>query len=257
MTNIDWTKPVETTEDPPRPVQVLFDADGRPKAAHIDDNPAHSSFNLFTIERGANATRGMYSIPLRNVEPPKPEPVLREAWINLYPRGLDGTFGSKAFADEQADDRTRIECRRIAWMSDGSLVPGGDDQNTIKTLTAERDNALVEVSRITKDFNDLAEGTQQIVEKLEAERDILRAEIARMHPVVEAAVTGVDIFSRRGLLRLIQAVRIYQQSTKKSAEQAVEKHCGNCLHTQPGACAKNGPSGFDYDDNCADWDAKK
>jgi hypothetical protein len=78
--------------------------------------------------------------------PPKPEPVLREAWVNLYPRGLDGTFGSKAFADEHADDRNRIECRRIAWMSDGSPVPGGDDQNTIKTLTAERDALNAELA---------------------------------------------------------------------------------------------------------------
>lgn len=84
MTAIDWTKPVETDEENPRPVTILFDKDGRPDAARIDNNASSPSLNLFALQHvgsTAYATRGMYSIPLRNVAP---KTVKREAWINVY-----------------------------------------------------------------------------------------------------------------------------------------------------------------------------
>jgi hypothetical protein len=166
---IDWTQPIETTETPPRPVRVLFDKDGRPEAAHIDDNHASPSFNLFALERigaGVNATRGMYSIPLRNVAPPKPEPVRYERCVALTD---NGGFLSAWETEEQCREYSKgianvVKYRRIAWMSDGSPVPGEDDplrygvcetcvEKSVKRcdeLVAERDSLKAEVVRLRK-----------------------------------------------------------------------------------------------------------
>jgi hypothetical protein len=129
----------------------------------------------------------------RNVAPPKPEPVLREAWINLGPDGWQSrTPTSREEADKIAHE-TRVECRRIAWMSDGSPVPGEDDYV----------------------------GMMGKIAMLEQQRDSLKAEIARMRPVVRAAAAFIPPSAGHAeFVALREAIRAYQSSPKKTAEEA-------------------------------------
>ncbi len=69
---IDWTQPIETTETPPRPVRVLAtDAFGA--------WPIVCMIGGLVFRFTASGVCADGQITLRNVSPPKPEPVLREA----------------------------------------------------------------------------------------------------------------------------------------------------------------------------------
>jgi hypothetical protein len=124
MTDIDWTKPVETDEDPPRPVRVLctdFKAKGFPTMCAVDygDYEMHALFS----NEGWDTQKVMR---LRNVAP-KPEPVLLEAWVNCYaPDNIIG-HATREEADRKGRPEARKACLRVAWMSDGSPVPGEMD----------------------------------------------------------------------------------------------------------------------------------
>lgn len=210
MTNIDWTQPVETTETPPRPVRVLATdkRGGMPVVCLIPDHRGSEDHGYRATQDGVVADACTFA--LRNVAP-KPEPVLREAWFALFENGTASRgFSNTSEIDAYYTPNSRVECRRIAWMSDGSPVPGEDkwvSSETIDAQIADNDAAWkrvheeyvrqaqatidllrilnselkTDVERITKDFNDLAEGTQQIVEKLEAERDQFRSIVALAH----------------------------------------------------------------------------
>ena len=119
---IDWTKPVETTEDPPRPVRVLeTDHPGKYPVIVSVPNPLIGGWSFADI--GLDGTRPNLGVTLRNVPPPKPDPVLHVKWCLLE---IDGTlldYEDEAEARSYQDDKT-AECRRIAWMSDGSPVEG-------------------------------------------------------------------------------------------------------------------------------------
>ncbi len=117
MTDIDWSKEIETDEDNPRPVRVLA-TDG-PSPGHPVVVICADAVRSFSLE-GKPWSGG--NIRLRNV---KPKPVLHERWVNLYDGGWMKSHTTKQGADKAASV-TRVECRRIAWMSDGSPVPGDD-----------------------------------------------------------------------------------------------------------------------------------
>ena len=206
---IDWTKPVETTETPPRPVQVLFDKDGVACAGNIEGDVARDI-------RGCRIFDGEQWVSLRNAAPPKPEPTRHEAWVNLYADGTIGTGVSAYRSVGEADIavhpfKVRVECRRIAWMSDGSpvaeatTVPGEDKTAEYK---ADRD-------WLSQKYQDMI-----------AERDSLKAEIARMRPVVEKAVAiesePVGPLTLKLCMELGAAVRAYlYPEPKKTAAEAV------------------------------------
>jgi hypothetical protein len=87
----------------------------------------------------------------------KPEPVLREAWLLLEKDGDVLQYFTEGEANTDADGET-VEVRRITWMSDGSPVPS------------------------------VMPSYQELLKKVIDERDNLKAEIARMRPVVDAAM---------------------------------------------------------------------
>jgi hypothetical protein len=203
---IDWTQPIETTETPPRRVRVLFDKDGAfAGAVYIYDD-------LHTV-RGVRACRPGYdSIPLRNVAPPEPGPVLREAFLHLY------ADGGVAVTYVRTSAAPAVEVRHEKWMSDGSPVPGEDKTAEYKAdrdwLSQKYQDMIAERDR----WKAQCEGWAAKATEWTLERDSLKAEVERMKPVVGAAVGGVDSFNRRGLLRLIEAVRAYQNTQSATSE---------------------------------------
>lgn len=277
---IDWTKPVETTETPPRPVRGLFDKDGTPTHVEIGEY-------VYTLSTGKQTLIQAPGITLRNVappkpcptctnkpcvndgrfsesacfgfKPPKPEPVLNERWVNLHRDFVGYTWSSRELADWHAGDR--VECRRIAWMSDGSPVPGEDKTAEYK---ADRD-------WLSQKYQDMI-----------AERDILKAEIAhrdrwladaraevlRMKPVVDAAVAwkrkegGVSpyVTSSKADAALWGAVLTYLSSPKKTAANVAKgpvKTCETCrwfnIGYHPDACKRCSIRGDGLQLN---WEAK-
>jgi hypothetical protein len=240
---IDWTQPIETTETPPRPVTVLFDKDGAfAGAVYIDDD-------LYTV-LGARACRPGYdSISLRNVAPPKPEPVMRNAFIHLYADGgIAVTYVKIKLAPA-------VEVREIVWMSDGSPVPGEAAVCQYKdhaNLQAERDSLKAELER-------LADEVRRHQDGINIQSDILR----KQKPVVDAAVAWV--MGTNGLPaygRVSDAVRAYQNTApaiSKSHEAMMPvKSCKTCRHDKKGGvCAVEGPFGFDCNNDCQDWEVKQ
>ena len=105
---IDWTQPIETTETPPRPVRVL--------ATDIDG----SQFPIVAAILGLGDTRlgrcandgehilltsdGM-AVRLRNVAPPKPEPIMHEGWVRLYAKA--GQWPSASHNVYSSEDEAR------------------------------------------------------------------------------------------------------------------------------------------------------
>jgi hypothetical protein len=217
---IDWTQPVETDETPPRPVRVLctdLDNDRGPVIAALYD-PAHGCEAVHSFLGSGDHVLGRFAI--RNVAP-KPVVEMFERWVNLYPNGSSGVIHSRK---EDADNTTRggrrIDCRRIVWNSDGSPV----EDDLLAEYKADRDHwkakaevlqAEIERQRVAHDdhLNRMMEQVNgaNYYRKLSEEKvEALQAEVGSMKPVVDAAVAGVDSFNRRGLLRLIEAVRAYQ-----------------------------------------------
>ena len=269
---IDWTLPCETTETPPRPVRVLAtDACGEWPVVGMIDGLVHR----FT----ADGSPSSYSFTLRNVappkpcptctnkpcvndgrfsesacfgfKPPKPEPVLNERWVNLHRDFVGYTWSSRELADRHAGDR--VECRRIAWMSDGSPVPVEENPVSPSPLTdlynaltvefdavkAERDSLKAEIARMNTAISDRT----KLLDEAEDE-------IARMRPVVDAAVAWKQkegrvfpyMTSSKANAALWEAVRAYQSTPKKTAAEAVAnvakmmgpvKTCNNCKHLPP------------------------
>ena len=119
----DWTKPVETTEDPPRPVRVLatdLDSSRWPVAVAIPCTD-EGDMEVMCFSHEGSACDDNIRFTLRNAPPPKPEPVMYEKWVLLEKNGdlLDYRSESQA---RDAEDEDTAEVRRIAWMSDGSPV---------------------------------------------------------------------------------------------------------------------------------------
>jgi hypothetical protein len=113
--SIDWTKPVETDEENPRPVRVLatdFKAKGFPYMCAVDYGD-YENHGLFSAE-GWDTQRVMR---LRNVLPKK---VKREGWINVYQKGYGSIYPTKEIAMEVRGRRNppAIDTIRIEWDED-------------------------------------------------------------------------------------------------------------------------------------------
>lgn len=147
----------------------------------------------------------------------KPVPVLREAWVNLYPHGTDGcAYRSEDAATFEAISR-RLECRRIAWWSDGvnRPVPGEDEfpdflaerfalskisgipamartaKGHLEAIAAERDRQSAELERerrISEDTEAAFLAEKRRAEAVEVEVQALRYTIALYQPVIDAAL---------------------------------------------------------------------
>lgn len=217
---IDWTKPVETTEYPPRPVRVLAtDVEGDyPIAVKIGDcryfyNVDGSAFSAGSVIR--NARRDAV---LRNVAAPKPEPVLEEGWVNIAPNngdwsndGIHEVAARNAMVWKTQDYALKeaaimydvIATVRIAWMSDGSPVPGEGHTNcwaNYNLMLTDRDH-------------------------WKATAEALQAEVERLKPVVKAAVIWERHFSPLAGERLAGVVRAHH-SQQAPAERV--KPCVTC-----------------------------
>ena len=223
---IDWTKPVETDEDPPRPVRVLFTDSGLAYATEVDGILWHLDING---NPRCHDTDGR-PITLRNV-PAKP--VRHEAWVNLYGNGAMTKHHDKADAELFGVEPGRVECRHLVWNSDGSPVTShlqnAVDQPTdrVVEIAAERDAwklaAHAQQERADRMYEKVQELEATVLHR-EAYCADARAEVLRCKPVVDAAVAwkanntvmrgpyDADLFAR---------VHAYQSGPKKSAEEAV------------------------------------
>ena len=136
MTIIDWTQPVETTEDPPRPVWVLIDSEGVPCAVLIDGNTVQP----MPIDNGDcvfESSNGETQFTLRNV-PAKP--VRHEGYVTICPSYPDAEhdFGKVASGPICKDGTALAACHpslivgRIVWNS-----PVEDDENAARMAKSE------------------------------------------------------------------------------------------------------------------------
>lgn len=207
---IDWTKPVETVEDPPRPVRVLATDLPPPRTVALAiegaSPPVHAIQADYTVVNG---------FQLRNV-PAKP--VLHERWVNLYDTYSGSLYCSEKRANSEAG-KDRVECRRIVWNSDGSPVERDyDDAMEITALRKERD-----------DWKARAEALQASRDEARQQRDDASRLIDRMRPVVDAAVKWADRgFTLRDPFEaaVFEAVRAYQDAelaTSDSHEAVVDE----------------------------------
>ncbi len=252
---IDWTKPVKCSNG--MDAEPLFDANGSVRACLVGSVVySHSAFDRLI---------------LRNAPPPKPEPVLREAWVNCY--AVDNVVGhaTKGKADMNVS-RNREACIKIAWMSDGSPVPGDDaTRATVETLAefhdslewdeliAERDALRLDlesriqesnetrkvIANLTAGLTSWKDNANDALDELKAAND----RIEQMAPVVDAAVVWGN-GEPNGAIKCFEAVRAYLRDVaypKKTAEEAVAnvaammgpvKSCETCEH---------GPDHFDCD----------
>lgn len=114
---IDWTKPVETDEEDPRPVRVL--CTDRPMSFSVvvmlDTGlvcAGNHDSTAFIFLGGAG------TVHLRNV---RPKPVKREGWVNMYARdGHWPSVASAVFPDEETartciGGGSHIATVRIEW----------------------------------------------------------------------------------------------------------------------------------------------
>ena len=109
---IDWTKPVETDEKPPRPVRVLFDNDGEAQGFLIKN--MYGETLIWSLDCGHAIRDGESAIRLRNV-PPKPRIVMERRWVNVW-AGTSAVNRSRELADDSQDAYgTRIACVEIDW----------------------------------------------------------------------------------------------------------------------------------------------
>ena len=199
---IDWTKPLETTEDPPRPVRVLaIDIQDAYK-----DHPVAAYFPMVDNRGGyvawyrLDGTSGGSGIRLRNVAP---KPVRHEAWVNLYVDGVVGAHRYKEMADKHATngygeiDPDRVECRRIVWHSDGSPADDTVSREEYDRVCAEQDTLKSECEQEKRNVSNL-------VSEIARQRAAHSEQIKRMQEQIDA--------------------------TKYYTRQSVIKSCDNCAN---------------------------
>lgn len=107
MSEINWTKPVETDEENPRPVRVLFNKEGDLEGCRVDGG----EFDFYTITRNHQhgvwyADHGTETIPLRNVRPKK---VKREGWVNVFESKYWGDVGRLAKGIYSSEDKAKAD----------------------------------------------------------------------------------------------------------------------------------------------------
>jgi hypothetical protein len=224
---IDWTLPCETTDNPPRPVRVL--ATDRPNP----DRPIivmRDDGQVFTVGSDGIGNPQGYSggtygrITLRNVAPPKPEPVMYESWFALYNDGIASRgYPTEAKLNAEYTDHGCVEVFRKQWMSDGSPVPG---EGKTAEYKADRDW----LSQKYQDMIAERDSLKSEVEKLRRANATQAKIYERQKPVVDAAIVWERHFTQLAGDRLVVAVRAYQSTPKKTAAEAVAnvKSCEMC-----------------------------
>jgi hypothetical protein len=238
---LDWTQPVIDARD--MDADPLFDSQGRVQACRVGSVVyAQPAFD---------------KLGLRNVPPPKPEPVLREAWLVWNSEG--GRYTPFNIEDDARDLAERVGgvYARAAAMSDGSPVPGAEA--TALEIEAARDAWRTRCKQWAAKASEWAiekDALKASLEEARCQRDdasaraeALQADVDRMKPVVDAAVIWERRFSQLSSDRLVVAVRAYQQTPKKNAAEAVAKvvemmgpvkNCKSCGALSHNACCKKG-----------------
>jgi len=238
MTAIDWTQPIETTETPPRPVRVLAtDIAGiYPVVGIIPDSTGSDFVWRFTADGRTTTTRQLVEgeVRLRNVAA---KPVRHVVRVGLR-KNRHGDWIADASPDEDIQQYRHIAV--FSWMNDGSPVRGelpalaSDYQKEIDALKAELQRTVNILDEVTRERDRWKEQSYEWTAKAAEcalERDRMRtrdtalevmhhehglevvglmAEIARMKPVVDAAVVWERHFSPLAGDRLVGAVRTYR-----------------------------------------------
>lgn len=200
MTQIDWTKPVETDENPPRPVRVLA-TDGpcaKFPVIAVVGNAFHREFSRDGLQDEAS-----HVIPLR----------LRNVAPKLVPVEADRDHW-KAKAEA-----LQVEVHQLS--SAGLIV---EMKAEVKRLAAENEALQADVARMKPFYRDVeALSTKHGIEVTGLDAQILRLEdeIQAMRPVVDAAVAWV-LPELRGSYagdtqRLIETVRAYQDRPRRES----------------------------------------
>lgn len=177
--DIDWTKPVETDEENPRPVRIAFDSDGVPWFGVAGDDDR---------------------IPLYRIRNVVPKPVSYSTWVNLYADGFANAWPTKFDADEGALSN-RVECRRIVWNSDGSPVYGMVSKEEYDRVCAElkatEESLKMSNLACAERKDQLSRDRRNVAE--------LKRENAKMEAVIDAAVKClsevIDGIFERGIVK--------------------------------------------------------
>jgi hypothetical protein len=256
---IDWTKPVETTETPPRPVMVLYALGNDTPYGFVVFNITREHADEFWLMTDENRPT------LRNVAPPKPEPVMYERWVTVWGDGaLYGPFTSRP-----VEHMAGSQIIHFTWMSDGSPVPASPEQfdqmREMAALITERDRWKAEcehwagtssswiferdalkaerdqwkaqceawaakATEWTEERDSLKAEVERLkarhteddtqIECLHASVSAFKDEVERMRPVVEAAIVWERHFTKLAADKLVAAVRAYLSTPKKTADEA-------------------------------------
>ena len=198
---IDWTQPVETDEEPPRPVRVLC-VDGH------DPN-----YPVIFITSG---TLLAASLEGRDVIWPDGSPRPHYRLRNVAPP--ENRWGFKEMKADRDKWKAEAECLAAEWDRQIDLRNCVVDELRSEVGQLKRDNAA-----LVKDIASL--GTERDRLSKIVNDDTL---FNRMRPVVDAAVAWAEAHPAANAMRLWQrvldAVRAYQQGQP----EAVEKSCGTC-----------------------------
>lgn len=227
---IDWTAPCETDEDPPRPVRVLAtDLAGTYPVAISIERPYAAGVKLHLINWDGSDPYS--NVRIRNA---KPKPVLHERWVNLTADGgLCGPYPTQQTADRYANMMTtpRIECRRTAWMSDGSPVPGGEYLSLkAAELEAERDALNSQLAEAREEITALQQVVDEAVDERGALRTLLedwRPPANKLHQTQVALETAVEerkelAVSLASMTNDFDALKAHLAVAKADAEQGWE-----------------------------------
>jgi hypothetical protein len=164
-------------------------------------------------------------------------------------------------------DRWKAECEHWAGTSSSWIFERDALKAEVERLKARHTEDGTQIEYLHASISALKDE----MERLNKANLRLLGEIARMRPVVEAAVAIESahighLALNKLCTELGRAVRAYQSTPKKTAEQAVAnvaammgpvKTCHNCRHdTKGGICAVEGPFGFDDNNDCQDWEMK-
>ncbi|CUW38814.1 protein of unknown function [Magnetospirillum sp. XM-1] len=169
---IDWSKEIETTEDPPRPVRVLA-TDGKFRLPVIVEFP---DGNVYFYDLNGEACPT--ALPALRSVPPKPKPVLMEGWVKLYandgqwPSASSSVFTSEDDARESVTMREPLAICKVAWMSDGSPVPSEASEEEDPTRYGVCEVCVEKAVKAADEWRTKAEALQAEVDDWKSEWEI-------------------------------------------------------------------------------------
>ena len=245
---IDWTQPIETAETPPRPVLVVYAlGNDTPHGFEVLDVTREYSDEFWRMSDENRPT-------LRNVAPPKPEPTRHEGWVKLYshagqwPTAASSVYTSYDDALESVTKREPLAVCKVAWMSDGSPVPGTQESHdslewdelvaerdslkaALEIARTQRDDASAEVERMTAE-RDRLKASLSLAEPYRDECHRLQAEVEKFRPVVEAAVAygnSTDASTHNPTFVALMKATYAYQSTQPATSESHEATVGDVL----------------------------